>query len=285
LESCTQGFPACKTASTMNSYVKNRLLASVFDDCPLERKRISLLHDCHTAGALDFFVATVVFKVDEPNWQGRTLLHKAVMQGEQDVVRLLLDRFRANVNARDWRGCTPLHTATEDAVREDVVRLLLAHREIDVNARSSSGDNALHHIIKKSADSRLEGLAQLLCDKGASASEPDHDSCTPLHTAAAQGRLELVRVLVASEVKRVRTRPDARSRVSAFLAAKTSAGKTALDLARDHKRQDIERPLIDHVSEYSNVPVAEVEVRDYHQAASPFAVVATEDAVFADCAG
>lgn len=57
---------------------------------------------------------TPLFAVDDPavgNSQGRTALHYACRNGHLDVVRLLVERFGANADARAKHGVTPLQLA------------------------------------------------------------------------------------------------------------------------------------------------------------------------------
>lgn len=52
-------------------------------------------------------------------------LHRAVMMGQEDIVRLLL-QHQANVNSRDGNGFTALDVAI-DTGRVAIVQMLLAH--------------------------------------------------------------------------------------------------------------------------------------------------------------
>jgi len=49
--------------------------------------------------------------VDKKDEEGMTALHWAVDRGHEDLVKLLLTEFKANINAQDGDGSTPLHYA------------------------------------------------------------------------------------------------------------------------------------------------------------------------------
>lgn len=71
---------------------------------------------------------------------GRTLLHKAALDGSSDVVQMLI-AANANVNARDQYGCTPLHLAVWRG-HKDIAKLLVEH-DARVDARDTGGHTPL----------------------------------------------------------------------------------------------------------------------------------------------
>eukprot|EP01083_Nonionella_stella_P278384 946684_1 len=70
---------------------------------------------------------------------GKTILHAASQSGCTYNVALLLETGAFDVNARDDKGQTPLHTVSN----VDVVKLLLATDSVDVNVGDSDGNTAL----------------------------------------------------------------------------------------------------------------------------------------------
>lgn len=68
-------------------------------------------------------------------------MHHAAALGHKDVAELLLAN-KAEVNAKDKHGATPLHWAASEGHKE-VVEMLLAH-DAEVNAKTNDGWTALH---------------------------------------------------------------------------------------------------------------------------------------------
>lgn len=96
-------------------------------------------------------------KCVEPDASGKHPLHVAAAQGHSRVISLLIDEGNAALEAKDRSGCTPLWLAVS-ANRMQAVQQLLAY--------------------------------------GASPNVSDFGLLTPLHSAASNGRLELVRLLL-----------------------------------------------------------------------------------------
>jgi len=51
------------------------------------------------------------FQIELKDKEGRTLLHIACEEGFFDMVQFLVDKLKANVNAKDKEDWTPLHSA------------------------------------------------------------------------------------------------------------------------------------------------------------------------------
>jgi ankyrin repeat protein len=159
-----------------------------------------------------------------------TPLHFAASEGHLEVARMLLER-KANVNALDDDGSTPLHQASQYLWSEDpdiaqLVRLLLddgadihaldnsgntplhfaaseGHLEVarmllelkaDVNALNKEGSTPLHQAFETWREN--PDIMRLLLDHGADANVHDKSGNTLLHFAASEGDLELARILL-----------------------------------------------------------------------------------------
>ena len=143
------------------------------------------------------------------------------LAGSAEAMRPLRESCGFNVNARDRRGMTALHLATEAGTSE-VVGLLLAHGA-DVNAKDQDGTTALHLAVLYELFNDLE-IIDLLLTHGADVNANKVNDLltggTALHLAARSNSLEVADLLL---------------RYGADVNAKTVAefwgGRTALHLA------------------------------------------------------
>ena len=117
---------------------------------------------------------------------GDTPLHKAT---EKDVAELML-KHGANVNAENINIRTPLHEAAERG-NEEVVELLLASGA-NVNAKENNGQTALHFSVAPGC----RHLAELLVSNGANVNDGDSNDWTPFHAAVWQGAEDIVEFLL-----------------------------------------------------------------------------------------
>jgi TonB family protein len=117
----------------------------------------------------------------------------------KDVVEFLLDN-KADVNARDGGGDTPLHLAmsmgTKDlmAARREIAKMLLANKA-DINAKNNYGRTPLHTAVERGQ----QGLAEVLLADKADISSRDNIGFTPLHLAVYAGRKDMADFLLANK--------------------------------------------------------------------------------------
>ena len=183
---------------------------------------------------------------------GYTVLLRAAANGQEAMVRLLVDRGadieakgpnhgtplgyaaegnyeaivdfllirNANVNAEDEFGWKPLHRALVNRGGERVVQMLLTHGAL-LDSRCQFRKTPLHHAIEKQNDPMVSFLLQAGSDYEAR----DSAERTPLHTAI-ECRLEnMVRILLAA---------------GADADAKDAGGRDALAAATHARRKSPE---------------------------------------------
>ena len=119
-----------------------------------------------------------------------TGLHAASQHNDIRAVKTML-AARADVNARDGEGHTPLHKAA--AAGHGEMAVLLIEHGADVNARAPRRLTALH----LAALSGHKGVAALLIKKGAAVNATTKDGATPLQFANYMRHFHVAQLLVA----------------------------------------------------------------------------------------
>ncbi len=132
---------------------------------------------------------------NDRNDRGYTALHDAVIRGEVERMRVLIDHgadvnspIRSNESySSDW-GATPLHLAARDGRPEIIEILLVAGARVDI--ADDRGATPLHWAAGQ------PGVAGTLITRGANVNEADRLGRTPLHWAANLGAAESIDALV-----------------------------------------------------------------------------------------
>ncbi|KAH7207379.1 putative Pfs NB-ARC and ankyrin-domain-containing protein [Fusarium oxysporum] len=105
-----------------------------------------LLQDCGEIGALNV----------QDSW-GRTPLSWAAENGNEAVVKMLLDTGKADVDSRDENGQSPLSWAAENG-HEAVVKILLDTGKADVDSRDKNGRSPLLWAAEKGRNGKYGGM-------------------------------------------------------------------------------------------------------------------------------
>ena len=164
------------------------------------------------------------------NDRGRTVLHTAAAYGLLQAVTMLLSHD-ADHNARDGKEDTSLHLAARKG-HDHVVKELLDF-DADINAKNKQLKTPLHMAAHKGHNQ----VVKKLLDFDADVSARDRDEATPLHLAAKTGRGRVVRQILGHNV------------TSSSILVKTKAGFTALDLAMDWDNRNVISLLLEKLLE------------------------------------
>lgn len=117
-------------------------------------------------------------------------IHQAARKGDLAAIKMLLEKNPALIDIKDSQGSTPLHYAAALG-NEEVVKLLL-ERGANIDAGSSAGDTPLHWAAY--SDRIL--IVGLLIDKGARIDAVNPNGVTPLHMAASAGHVNAAELLI-----------------------------------------------------------------------------------------
>lgn len=163
--------------------------------------------------------------IDAKNEDGRTAVHVAVVQENEELLRLLL-KHNADPRIVDGDGDTPLLTVVRWATNDVALAKVLLEYPAEINAQDEEGYTALHHAI----DQGIDLLAKLLISKKADVNiTTTKRQDMPLHLATKANLPEVVDLLLAA---------------GAHKNARTAKGRTALHLAAKRNNEAILRALL-----------------------------------------
>ncbi|XP_041456421.1 uncharacterized protein LOC121408831 isoform X3 [Lytechinus variegatus] len=155
---------------------------------------------------------------------------------------------RKNVNRKNPRGETPLHTACIKN-KVETVRELLSEPDIDINARDNVGWTPLHEACNHGHTDCVKELLEFAPGKRKTAlpqskyldflAAPSECGTTPLHDAVNNNQIEAVKLLVEAGGR-------------SLLTMKNKLGFTPLDLAFNN--EDMKKALLGQRSEVSSLP-------------------------------
>lgn len=101
---------------------------------------------------------------------GYTAMHYAALNGNREIVQLLLAIPDINVNLLDYQQRTPLHRAVEQCFT-DIAHELIVKAKADVNIQNNHGWTALHYA----SYNQRKVICDLLLNHGAKSSLKDRD--------------------------------------------------------------------------------------------------------------
>ena len=129
--------------------------------------------------------------VNSTNSFGETALHLAAANGNLEIVKLLIEKYGANINAKTIRGTTPLMTAMQER-SEEIANYLLAHNP-ELNVKESEW--GLTEIMRASLEG-YSGIVQELINRKVNVNEKDFDGKTSLMYVVESSNNEILKLLI-----------------------------------------------------------------------------------------
>ncbi len=147
----------------------------------------------------------------------------AVYCNKLDIVKMLIEEYKFDINHKNNNGCTALMFASEKGNLE-IVKLLI-ERGADINQQ----DNQLDTALIKACRNGYKEIIELLIEKSISINEKGCEGWTPLMIASQNGYLEIVKILIEK---------------GANIDDKNNYGITALIIALSNNRIEVAKKLI-----------------------------------------
>lgn len=135
---------------------------------------------------------------NQKNTLGRTPLHYAAAAGRGDLVTIFCEEYRADIDARDNHGYTPLLRAME-ADQLDVIDYLLLRGSRVTGLVNHEGNSALHLLVQtlsKEPDSRKLDIFHRFIEQGLDINAANLKGRRPLWLAIASDNILFVKALV-----------------------------------------------------------------------------------------
>ncbi|NSX83811.1 hypothetical protein GOM44_06360, partial [Wolbachia endosymbiont of Atemnus politus] len=171
-------------------------------------------------------------KINAKDNKSRTPLELAVAHGHLQVVKMLLQYKKVDMNDKGNDDWTILHIASQESNLEMVK--YLADKGSNINAKNASGSKPIHIAAREGYKDTVE----FFLSKGLSINEFGTANQTLLHYAAMKGRLEVVKYLITQ---------------GADVNAKDAIGLTPMHIAATFGYKDVIEVLLKNGAVYNAV--------------------------------
>lgn len=190
--------------------------------------------------------------VDKRDIAGKSALIYAIENDNRQMVKHLL-RSGADPLVKDKAGRTVLHYAAFYG-EPGIMKELLKFDAVDKRAMDNNGYTAIYHAIFADAPEK----AELLMDAGVTLVAEDAEGRSPLHWAAQQGSIQLVKTLLPLSVIDARDHRGRTPLALATLASKTFIVEYLLGKMADGFTEDAaDRTLLHHAVTARNAKLIE----------------------------
>lgn len=163
---------------------------------------------------------------------GLSVLHYATSNGNIDIIRILLEEYKFDIETLDNNKCSALMYACS-YTKSDVIQFLL-EKGANVNAEDCKRRNGAHFASGKGDLNNLEILHKFNCNLW----KLNQDSNYPLHEAAYKGHFDVLEFLINNL--------NQENNYHSIINHKNSNGQTALHLATVKDNVKICSILLDH---------------------------------------
>jgi ankyrin repeat protein len=167
-------------------------------------------------------------------YAGATILHLAVMSGDMDKVRWLIDVKHVDISAKeDDKGLTTLLFAAMGRNPFEVVKWLVTEKKQNVREVGRMEENVLHYACQRD----FELTKWLVENQGMDVNAQTRNGTSPLHKAAEYCQMAIVQWLVEEQGANVHIvdRHGNGPEISAETSGK-AAGKKIAEWLREKKR-------------------------------------------------